>query len=552
MYNSRRVIFLFLLTYALFIALAGSMPSSVLMEQWADDALFIRLGNNISEGRWLGGYNNLTLVKGPIFPIFIGWSSFTGVPFNICELSLHFLGSLSFSYVIYRLTGSKLLFAVLFLSVLLCPGMYLSKGRILRNSFTASLFLITSSFVITALFLEKHRIKKQIYSFFSGIFVAGIWLTREESIWIVPGLLVLFGFYILNEKTQSFRNKMTLGLMVVASFSIGFATVFFSVATLNFMNYGRFVTVEMKDGPMQDAMSALHRVGAVHSVPYVPVPNSAREDIARESPAFRSVVRYFRRDAGPLVCKMLPTSCGDIAGGWFIWTFRDAAKRAGAHSSANTAAKFYASVAREVNEACDAGRLRCVAWMPPLIPPIPAQQWRRVPELLWRSFGLAIYVKAPRTFRRAPSGLKPDGEMALRLLNHPVIFDEAGNVKASRLSVISLKIWHRIVRIMTGVSGYLNLVGLFSTVLLLIFMKFYYMNPVFSLMLYLYIGAAAQLFILILVHISSFPTIYYPRFPVIHTLIGAASVLSLYLLVDGAHRVVARSLYRQRVERCRG
>jgi hypothetical protein len=83
-------------------------------------------------------------------------------------------------------------------------------------------------------------------------------------------------------------------------------------------------------------------------------------------------------------------------------------------------------------------------------------------------------------------------------------------------------------------------------------MKFFYMNPVFSLMLYLYVGAAAQLFILILVHISSFPTIYYPRFPVIHTLIGAASVLSLYLLVDGAHRVVARSLYRQRVERCRG
>ena len=121
---------------------------------------------------------------------------------------------------------------------------------------------------------------------------AALWLTREESIWIVPGLLVLFAFYLLNGQALPIAQKLTQGLLIVACFSIGFATLFGSVAMRNFLSYGRFVTVEMKDGPMQDAMSALHRVGAVYNIPYVPVPRTAREAISGVSPTFRSVVRY--------------------------------------------------------------------------------------------------------------------------------------------------------------------------------------------------------------------------------------------------------------------
>jgi hypothetical protein len=36
-----------------------------------DDALFVDLAHNISEGIWLGRYNALTLVKGPMYPLWI-------------------------------------------------------------------------------------------------------------------------------------------------------------------------------------------------------------------------------------------------------------------------------------------------------------------------------------------------------------------------------------------------------------------------------------------------------------------------------------------------
>jgi hypothetical protein len=36
-----------------------------------DDRLFVSLAENILRGEWLGEYNNLTLAKGPFYPVWI-------------------------------------------------------------------------------------------------------------------------------------------------------------------------------------------------------------------------------------------------------------------------------------------------------------------------------------------------------------------------------------------------------------------------------------------------------------------------------------------------
>src|SRR5262249_29682919 len=69
------------LILVVYLAAAGAAPVSVRMDQRYDDALFIRLGEAIASGRWLGDYNVLTLVKGPVFPLLLAGASFTGIPF---------------------------------------------------------------------------------------------------------------------------------------------------------------------------------------------------------------------------------------------------------------------------------------------------------------------------------------------------------------------------------------------------------------------------------------------------------------------------------------
>ena len=126
--NYKKII-LFILVFILYVSLAGSMPVSIMTWQWADDGLFLRLAQEISEGRWLGEYDHLTLVKGPIFPIFIAITSFTGLPYNFILPILHFLGVALFSWVICRISGRRYFALTLMLLLLLCPGLFLEmKG----------------------------------------------------------------------------------------------------------------------------------------------------------------------------------------------------------------------------------------------------------------------------------------------------------------------------------------------------------------------------------------------------------------------------------------
>ena len=45
-----------------------------------DDYLFVRLAKSILNGEWLGPYDQLTLVKGPVYPLFLAVAHHTGLP----------------------------------------------------------------------------------------------------------------------------------------------------------------------------------------------------------------------------------------------------------------------------------------------------------------------------------------------------------------------------------------------------------------------------------------------------------------------------------------
>ena len=45
-----------------------------------DDQLFVKLAAHIINGEWLGPYDQFTLAKGPIFPLFIAATFWIGLP----------------------------------------------------------------------------------------------------------------------------------------------------------------------------------------------------------------------------------------------------------------------------------------------------------------------------------------------------------------------------------------------------------------------------------------------------------------------------------------
>ena len=50
-----------------------------------DDRLFLRLANLLLDGRWLGDYSQMTLAKGPAYPVFIAGTIATGIPLPLAQ-----------------------------------------------------------------------------------------------------------------------------------------------------------------------------------------------------------------------------------------------------------------------------------------------------------------------------------------------------------------------------------------------------------------------------------------------------------------------------------
>ncbi|MCZ8316705.1 hypothetical protein [Phreatobacter sp.] len=268
-------------------------------------------------------------------------------------------------------------------------------------------------------------------------------MTREEAIWIAP-LLVLFAWRILHDlRTLGLRAALTsTGLVVLMGLTFMLAMEVYK--SVNQRVYGARIAIEMTTDPFQSAMRELQRVGAVYDLPFVPVPRSARLAIYAVSPNFATLMPHLEGPANQVTCSLLPATCGDIAGGWFMWALRDAAAKAGHHRSAVAAGEFYARVASDVRAACSDGRLTCSAAMLPLIPHIPESQLRLVPGLLVKSLRLVGYLDG---FRYAPTASVPNDSDrdVLAVLNYPVIVGPDGAIQMSSTRQQLFEVWRSIV-----------------------------------------------------------------------------------------------------------
>ena len=125
-----------------------SAPSR-LFYSGADEYLFIDQAISILRGEWLGPYWTNTLVKGPMYPLFLAFNSITGLSIGLGQAILYFVACLYFSLVFGRITATKVVFVTIFIALLLLPiGFEASTQRLLRDDFYTALTL----FYFAALF----------------------------------------------------------------------------------------------------------------------------------------------------------------------------------------------------------------------------------------------------------------------------------------------------------------------------------------------------------------------------------------------------------------
>jgi hypothetical protein len=353
-----------------------------------DDALFIRLAQSIASGDWLGDYDKLTLVKTPLYPIFIAANYLLGLQFKSMEHVLYIVACIILYLALIRFSVNRYIALTLFLFLLFNPYHH---GNVERGWFYAGIAFMVVAFLLYLISLHAANGRIKPYQIFLlGISLACLYLSREEVIWIYPLMLVALGllFFQRDIKRVLWRLGMALPVLV-----LGLALPVLAVMSLNYHKYGFFGVTDTSMKEYKSATKLMKKVRAGDDVPYVDVSRQSLEEMFAVSPALAELRPYLSGAIGTawgsLMCKRHTEACNEIGGSYFFWAFRDSLEAGGYFQSYHKLQAIFSDIDKELNAACGNGSLDCSRMVWPHRYPI---RMHRIDDYLAKLPGFARYM----------------------------------------------------------------------------------------------------------------------------------------------------------------
>ncbi|MEO5356092.1 MAG: hypothetical protein H7844_02195 [Nitrospirae bacterium YQR-1] len=322
-----------------------------------DDALFVRLASNILSGGWLGPYDEYTLIKGVVYPLFIALNFSVGFPLLLTQQLLYIFAGLFFLYTISHVTKNTVILTAIFVFYTFFPLLTsMDFTRVVRDSVYISEMMLLFSSLFGLLLFRNFK-----WAVYTGLSLSMFWFTREEGVWVIPSVAFTYFVIILNLRNN---GKGTL-LKTILILTVPFAMLLFFSSLISYVNmkhYGIYTTNEFKYKPYLKAYGALTRVTPKEWTPKVSLQTSTMDEIAKHSPAFSKIKANI--DRGWF------RGYEEISGGNFPWCLRNMVARAGYYKSAKSTSEFYELLAAEINNLCDSKVLNCSHRFDILLPPI--------------------------------------------------------------------------------------------------------------------------------------------------------------------------------------
>ena len=378
-----------LLTAAVSVVLRELVPVSVLPKSGYDDSLFIRQATSLSQGRWLGAFDDLTLSKGPAYPVFIATMHTLHVPLKVGEQLTQLAAALALAGCVWVLTRRPVVTTAAFVVVALDPTMFgFAASRVIRNSWYASLSLLLLATFFLAVYAAVTRIRlvwALALAVVSGVVLATFWLCREEGPAILPALAVIAVMVplwaLLRGRARRAPGPVRSGRARVKAARLVGVLALTGVAALapiayvmyeNSTHYGAALTNDVAAGQYGRAYADWADVVAGPSRPFVPISTAQRAAVYAISPAASELAPVLESpgDHWRSASCRLARICDDYAGGWEVWAIREAASSAGHFTSEAAVQDYFGRVAHDIEAACSSGRLQCDAHLPPSLEPL--------------------------------------------------------------------------------------------------------------------------------------------------------------------------------------
>lgn len=408
----------FIVIVLAYILCAMNLPVSIYTLAGHDDALFLSNAYNILKGEWLGSYSQMTLAKGPGYSLFLSLNAVFGIPIT---LSIALFYAFSVWLLTEKLIQLKLprLIAILFFTLLLFHPQIFPTRIIRDNIYPALSLLVFSAFIDICLLNQRRRLMLALYGGATTLF----WITREEGIWIIPALSLIVLYKVLTNWLSGNRYESFVFFKTILIFSFFISAPLLIICSINYWKYDGFLIVDFKESNFSKSLSLLNSIEVDTKISHVPVNKKQREIAYSISPAFSELRNYFEESDAAWTkpgCSIYPESCGDYAGGWFMWAYRDAVQQAGYYNNVEQTTDFYRRVTNEIDSACKTEKIKCNSGLLGFLPKLSHTELAAIPAGLIKSYNL-LTLQDPIALDGGPS-MDGDGRLnAMRLfLRNPL------------------------------------------------------------------------------------------------------------------------------------
>lgn len=323
-----------------------------------DDFLYIQYAAHILEGKWLGDFSSLVLLKTASPAVLLAVNYVLGISYPVFLAIGYILAASLFSLAMCRLTGSRKLGMALYVFLLYSPGMFHEENvqKVYRGGYIVIFTLLALGAVIGQFAARNRDCKREafLWSLLGCVSLPIFYYLKEDSVWILPFVCVgtactVAGLWKSRHTHKGFRFAAALAPLL----ALGCVTAGYKM--LNYHCYGEYAITDRSGTYCKEVMSDLLQVddGKGYRNLGVWVTRNMVHTAAKHSKTLEGLMPYVEQSWNAW--------CGEneAPGDFYIWAFRGAVELSGAYGSGGAYVdSCYRKIHEELEQAFESGALK--------------------------------------------------------------------------------------------------------------------------------------------------------------------------------------------------
>jgi hypothetical protein len=306
---------------------------------------------------WYAPYSWTAFMRPCAYPLWIAVIHLLHVPLRLAIELLQVGGAVVLLIALRRIGTDRWISSVCFAAICFHPaGFQLNDYTMSDTLYAAILWYVLGGLLLTT------GTRRAWIAAGTGVAIAILWNTREEGLLIVAMVAIWSAISFAHERSHGSSTRLTLARItkpIVVTCAVA-AMAIIGVYTTNYFVYRSFARSEMTARSFQSLFHGLLRIRPSEPKRYVPITSDTLHRAFKVSSTFAKLRTQFDGPLGEAWRIETYRRVGvpnEIGVGWIVWATRQAASAVGVFDTAKKSQRLFKKAAREINSACDDGRL---------------------------------------------------------------------------------------------------------------------------------------------------------------------------------------------------